>query len=123
MILKSAAWLAIAFGLSLAVLEVARNWGDWQWWPFWVIDYIVAFLLLGGGVAVVRRGADAARWLTGAWGFACAIFYASFFSHIGDAMERAPDAREQTITAFIAVMFGLTVLGFVGSLLGGRRKA
>lgn len=119
MVLRISAWTALAFGLALAVLEAARNWGDWQWWPFWVVDYIAAFLLIGGGLAVIRRGAAAARWLTGGWGFACAMFWMSFFSHLGDAMQTPPDARERTITAFIAAMFAITVLGFLASLLGG----
>lgn len=121
--LKAAAWLAVIFGASLAVLEVLRNWPNWQWWPFWVVDYICAALLIGGGLAVLRRGAETVRWLTAGWGFAFAMFWMSFFSHVGSAMETAPDAREQRITFVIGVMFALTLLGFIASLIAGRRNA
>lgn len=62
---KISAWLAMAFGLSLAVLEAVRNWGNWQWWPFWMVDYVAAGLLVAGGVLTLRRGVD--RWLTSGW--------------------------------------------------------
>jgi hypothetical protein len=61
---------------------VVRNWGDWGFGPFWVVDYIAVGLLLVAWQAVRRDRADASRWLAGAWGFTCALFYMSFFSHI-----------------------------------------
>lgn len=118
--LKLSAWLAVAFGLSLAVLEAVRNWGDWQWWPFWVVDYLAATLLVVGGVLTLRRGR--VDWLTAGWGFACAMFWMSFFGHYHDVMTTAAanDPREQRLTLIIGIMFGLTVLGFVAALAGTK---
>jgi len=119
--IRVSAWLAIAFGLSLAVLEAVRNWGDWQWWPFWVVDYVAATLLVVGGFLAVRRVAT--HWLTAGWGFACAMFWMSFFSHYEGVLElgAAVGAREQRLTLIIGVMFGLTALGLVLSLAGRQR--
>jgi len=113
---RVSAWLAVVFGLSLAVLEAVRNWGDWQWWPFWVVDYVAATLLVIGGVMALRRGPT--HWLAGGWGFACAMFWMSFFGHLEGAMKAAAavDAREHQLTIIIGVMFGLTVLGFLAAL-------
>ncbi|HZZ35654.1 MAG TPA: hypothetical protein VFE03_08010 [Caulobacteraceae bacterium] len=121
-LIRISAWLAIVFGLALAVLEAVRNWGDWQWWPFWVVDYVAAFLLVIGGALAVRRGET--HWLTGGWGFACAMFWMSFFGHYADVMKAGGQvsAREQRLTTIIGVMFATTVLGFLLSL-AGRRKA
>ena len=38
----TAAYMAAAFGTFLAIGETVRNWGNWQWWPFWLVDYIAA---------------------------------------------------------------------------------
>lgn len=120
---RISAWLAIAFGLSLSVLEVLRNWDDWQWWPFWVVDYFAAALLVAGGVLALRRGVD--RWLTAGWGFACAMFWMSYFGHLGDLMQAGlgADAREQRLTMIIGVLFALTVAGLLLSLLGRTKRA
>jgi uncharacterized membrane protein required for colicin V production len=114
------AWLAIIFGLALAVLEAVRNWGDWQWWPFWVVDYVAASLLVVGGMLSLRRGVD--HWLTAGWGFACAMFWMSFFGHYGDLMKAGvqASAREHGLTLIIGIMFGLTILGLVLGLVGRR---
>lgn len=113
---RISAWLAVVFGLALAVLEVVRNWGDWQWWPFWVVDYVAAILLVIGGVVALRGGP--AHWLTAGWGFACAMFWMSFFGHYDNVLKlgAAVGERELRLTQIIGLMFGLTVLGLVTAL-------
>jgi hypothetical protein len=120
--LKISARLAIGFGVFLAIAEVVRNWGDWGYWPFWLVDYIAAALLIAGGWAVTRRRAGAAPLLAGAWGFTCAMFYMSFFSHVATLAQadRGPIDHTQ-LTIIIGALFALTILGFVLSLVGTLR--
>jgi hypothetical protein len=121
--IRISAWLAIAFGLTLAVLEAVRNWGDWQWWPFWVVDYVAATLLVVGGGIALRRGIF--HWLAGGWGFACAMFWMSFFGHWEGLMKAGGPVsdREHLLTTIIGAMFGLRILGLVLSLAGRRPNA
>ena len=65
----------------------------------------------------------AERWLAAGWGFACAMFWMSFFGHYEGLLEAgaAASAREQRLTLIIGVMFGLTLLGLVLALLSRRR--
>ena len=80
--------IAIGFGVFLAIAEVVRNWGDWQPWPWWVVDYIaVALLLFGGRAALPGRARRSAAPLCAGWGFTCAMFYMSFFGHL-ETLER-----------------------------------
>jgi hypothetical protein len=118
---KVSAWLAIVFGLALAGLEVVRNWGDWEWWPFWVVDYVAAALLVVGGALALRRGPI--HVLAGGWGFACAMFWMSFFGHYGDLLKAAggADVREQKLTLVIGIMFALTIVGLAAALVGRKR--
>ena len=113
--IRVTAWLAIGFGIFLAIAEVRRNWGDWGYWPFWVVDYIAVALLLYGGRAALRRGN--ATPLCGAWGFTCAMFYASFFSHLSslDKPDHGP-VEPLTLTITIGVLFAITIVGFALSL-------
>jgi hypothetical protein len=55
---KWSARLAIGFAVFLALAEIRRNWGDWGYAPFWIVDYIAVALLLYGGLRTVRRGAS-----------------------------------------------------------------
>ncbi|MEO0983212.1 MAG: hypothetical protein AAFX03_11230 [Pseudomonadota bacterium] len=114
------AWLAVAFGLFLAVAEAYRNWGDWQWWPFWVVDYFAAFLLILGGWRVLLNRSG--RLLVGAWGFAAAMFYMSLFTHIealsaGANETYASGALDRPgLTRIIAIMTFIAFIGLFTSL-------
>ena len=47
--------------------EAAINWGDWQWWPLWVVDYVCVVWLLAG-VYARRAGGRPSAWLTSGLG-------------------------------------------------------
>jgi len=116
--------LAIGFGCFLAIAEVVRNWGDWQPWPWWVVDYIaVALLLYGGRVASPGRARRSAAPLCGGWGFACAMFYMSFFSHLESLGEKGTGPIEShTLTAVIGALFAITILGLALAIAGSQRE-
>lgn len=122
--IRASAVLAIGFAVWLAIAEVVRNWGDWQWAPFWVVDYMAAGLLAFGGVRALRRGT--VRWLSGAWGFATAMVYMSFFSHLENLRTQANahsgPVPEGNLTAIIGIILLLCFTGFFLSLAGKRQK-
>ncbi|MGB0920509.1 MAG: hypothetical protein ACPG06_02440 [Alphaproteobacteria bacterium] len=124
--MKLSAIVALLFGLFLAGAEAYRNWGDWQWWPFWVVDYVGAALLIYGGARVLRGGTKA--WLTGGWGFTTAMFYMSFFSHIErlrteTGLTYGPDGSlsEDRLTQAIGLMLAIAALSFVMALWGRNK--
>jgi hypothetical protein len=121
--IKTSARLAIAFGAFLAVAEVVRNWGDWQPWPWWVVDYIaVALLLFGGRAALPSRPHPTPAPLCGAWGFTCAMFYMSFFSHLETLDQKGTGPIDAgPLTATIGVLFAITILGLGLSIVGSLR--
>ena len=109
--------LALPFATFLGLAEIVRNWGDWGFWAFWVVDYIAVGLLLWGWLAVRRGQAGAYSVLAGGWGFTCAMFYMSFFSHL--AQLGSPDhgpIEHRALTAIIGILFAITVIGFASTL-------
>ena len=121
---RAAALLALAFGVFLAVAETARNWGNWQWWPFWLVDFIAAALLIVGAALVLRGGRGGNTVLCGAWGFTTAMFYSSFWSHIEHLAEAADgNLSHGPLTIIIGIMWVITIVGFILALLASRRAA
>ena len=109
--------VAIVFGLGLAIGESARNWGNWQWWPFWLVDFIAAALLLAGGLLTLRTHPGARATISGAWGFTCAMFYMSFWSHVRDFLQPADGNIPQTpLTWIIGAMWAISIAGLVAAL-------
>ncbi len=122
--IRLSAWLAVGFSLLYAVAEVLHNWGDWQWTPFWLIDYICIGLLSYGAWICLKT--DEVRWLSGAWGATASVFYWSFFTHI-QALRSDEIAHQGLVSSgFAATMIGfmlvIVIVGFVMSLLGKREK-
>jgi hypothetical protein len=75
----AAAVLAIVFGIVLALAETARNLGNWQWWLFWLVDFIAVGLLLGGAALLLRKKHGGITVLCGARGFTTVMFYTGFW--------------------------------------------
>ena len=121
---RSAAVLGLVFGSFLAVADTARNWGNWQWWPFWLVDFIAAALLIAGAILVIRRNRAGPQILCGAWGFTSAMFYSSFWSHIANA-DRPADGNlaQEPLTIIIGVMWVITIVGFCLSLFSARKPS
>ena len=126
------AWLALAFGTFLAVAEAVRNAGEIQWWPFWVVDYLAVALLMWGAVTILWRPSERGlSILTAGWGFTCAMFYMSLFSHLstlqstgGEVAEiNAQSALDEPwLTVVIGVLFGVALLGLATSLAAEYRR-
>jgi hypothetical protein len=119
---RGSARLAIGFAIFLAVAEVARNWGNWGYWAFWVVDYLAVALLAIGAVRTLRTQ-TASLWLSGGWGFTCAMFWMSFFSHLESLNEKGTGPIEShTLTVVIGVLFAITIVGLALALVGSRRE-
>jgi hypothetical protein len=119
--LKLSAILAICYGLIIAILEAVRNWGDWQWWPYWVIDYIMAVMLIYGGFLVLRNVRKSHLILSCAWGVSFGASYMSFWGHIENFNNPAHGHIGQTpLTYLIGLSLVGCILGFV--LLASEAK-
>ena len=118
--IRNSALLALGFGLFLAIAEVVRNWGNWQPWPFRIVDFIAAGALVWGGVRTLSQGSS--RLLSAAWGFTVGIFWMSFFSHTqalssGEARSYASGAvNENLLTLIIGAMLLAAIAGLLMSL-------
>jgi len=117
---RNSAFLALGFGAFLALAEIVRNWGNWQAWPFWIIDFIAAGALVWGGLRTLSQGSS--RLLSAAWGFTVGIFWMAFFSHTEALSPGAADTYasgsvpESMLTLIIGGMLLAAIAGLMMSL-------
>jgi hypothetical protein len=110
---------SIGWAVFLAVGEVVRNWGDWQWWPFWMVDFIASALLICGGWFALRPG-NAVRLgpLLGGLGFSTAMGYSSFFGHLATLDQPVSGTIPHgPLTVIIGVLFALAAGSFAAALV------
>jgi hypothetical protein len=111
--------IAALFAIGLAIGEAILNWGHWQFWPLWVVDYVIVIWLLVG-VWLARRH-EASHHLTIAWAFTAGIFYMALFGGL-DELRGVPGAVAENaiLLSLISLMFALSLLGLGCSIAGSR---
>ncbi|MEL7537092.1 MAG: hypothetical protein AAFZ58_06180 [Pseudomonadota bacterium] len=114
--------LSVVTGAGLAVAETLLNWGDWQWAPFYVIDFVAAALLIVAGVRTILGRADAVALSCAAWFFSAGMAWMSFFGNIQQACPDHP-ANCGAYLGLVGGFFAWTVVGSVASAVFAWRSA
>jgi hypothetical protein len=117
--------VAVVAGVVLPVAETARRWhqlADPRIWPFWLDDWVIGAFLLWGAWKVRTKQPGAVTTLAAAWGFACGMGYASFFSEITQLNQPDPSGFASVIVAGVkGLMMGLAVAALSVTLQSASR--
>lgn len=111
-------WLTrvtIGVGAFMCVFEIARNWGNWQPWPWWVVDYFCAALLIAGGWWAGRPLPQRSiALMCAAWGFLLALVYGSFVGNLAhlDQPNYGP-IPQRPYTMLVGFFLACVSVGFV----------
>jgi hypothetical protein len=111
--------MALAFGLAVPALQFGRAllWGRWPQ-PFgWFIEidaYVMGALLLSGAVLAGRKAPAGRLVLAAGWGFACGIFYRSFFEQLGEPTRHG--GQEIVVLTGNGALLAFAVAGFVSAI-------
>jgi hypothetical protein len=119
---RISAYLAIFTGIALALAETWLNWGDWQPWPFFVVDYLAAALLVLGGLRTLRKQKGGLRLLAGGWGFTAGMAWMAFFLTWQQAGAGSDFTDTVTPDALLALIGALLIASLVGLALAVLHK-
>jgi hypothetical protein len=90
--LKVSANMAIFAGIAMAVVKFAL--GEALWWPFAIIEYIAAGLLIFGAIVAFKSKEGAL--LASAWGLAAGLSWSTLFHHL---QEQGAPGRWSSVSA------------------------
>jgi hypothetical protein len=110
-------WLAIVGGILVALAETLRRYHqmlDPSMLPFWIDDFLIGGLLLYGAWRTRHDVARGLPFLTAAWGFACGMGYASFFSQLHDLQTRPVDVSGVSGVVVVTIKGILLAFGVIG---------
>ncbi|MCA1642637.1 MAG: hypothetical protein LC785_11965, partial [Acidobacteria bacterium] len=95
-------------------------WSTWRDNPAALFDdYVIGALLVYGAWRVGRDARAGQRFLAAAWGFACGLGYASFFSQLHSNSQGMVDPSHLPgawVAAVKGVAFALAILALIASL-------
>ena len=119
-------YTALLFAVGLGIGEAVINWGNWQFAPMWIVDYICVVWLLAGfyqtrSQAVSRQNIAV---LASGWAFTAGVFYMALFISLDPGAAKYNIGAGGTILIMIALMLIIAALGVVTSFLAlWRSKA
>ena len=120
MTIKFARYLAYVGGALAPLAETIRRWSTWRDNPPALFDdYIIGALLIYGAWRVGRDAREGQRFLVAAWGFACGMGYASFFSQLYFNRQGIADPAPisgSAVAVIKGIAFALAILALIASL-------
>tara|TARA_B100001964_G_C14047575_1_gene515477 strand:+ start:312 stop:656 length:345 start_codon:yes stop_codon:yes gene_type:complete len=80
MIKKINLTIAVLYSIILGATEAFINWGDWQYAPLWIVDYLIVLILLSA-VFIFKDKIQKYLLLTG-WSFSAGVMYMVLFINL-----------------------------------------
>ena len=117
-------YTALLFAVGLGIGEAVINWGNWQFAPMWIVDYICVVWLLAGfyqtrSQAVSRQSIAV---LASGWAFTAGVFYMALFISLDPEVAKYNIGAGGTILIAIGLMLLIAALGIVTSFLALRKS-
>ena len=101
--------IATAYSIVLAIVEALLNWGNWQYAPLWIVDYLIVIILLLG-VFVFKE--NQRKVLLMGWSFSAGVMYMVLFINLD------PTSSITRLDSNILYAVGLAlVVSFIGMFI------
>ena len=102
--------VATLYSIIIVVIETSMNvyWDDWSFYPLWIIDYLIAIILLSA-VFIFKNNIQNSILLLG-WSFSVGITYMALFISLDPNGLKSEDIETKLplfILALIVSIFGL----------------
>jgi hypothetical protein len=112
-------YLALLFAIGLAIGETLISWGNWQFAPLWIVDYLMVILLLLAFYKTRERGN--AYLLLAAWAFTTGVFYMDLFVYL-DPLVPTNVRPAPYVMALIVLCLAIGLIGCVTALFATRAQ-
>ena len=101
---------AILYSIIIVVIETSMNvyWDDWSFYPLWIIDYLIAIILLSA-VFIFKNNIQKSIVLLG-WSLSVGVTYMALFISLDPNGLKSEDIETKLplfILALIVSIFGL----------------
>ena len=113
MIKKINLFVATLYAIILGIVEALLNWGDWQYAPLWIVDYLIVVILLSA-VFVFKKNIQRLMLLLG-WAFSTGVMYMALFINL----EPNPSAMKQSpnVEGILPLVGLALIVSFIGIIL------
>ena len=104
--------IATVYSILLAVVETLLNWGNWQYPPLWIVDYLIVIILLLG-IFVYKENQQKVLLL--GWSFSLGVMYMALFISLEPSSTITP--LNSNILYSIALALIVSLVGIVLTII------
>mgnify|MGYP001221791664 CR=1 FL=1 len=109
--------VATLYSIILAIVETMLNWGDWQYAPLWIVDYLIVIILLLA-VFVFKKNLQRLMLLLG-WTFSSGVMYMGLFLGLDPNTILGFD---KNILFSIALALIVSVIGIILTIIDNKNN-
>ena len=110
--------IASLFSIILAIVEVMLNWGDWQYAPLWIVDYIIVIILLSA-VFVFKENTQRLMLLLG-WAFSAGVMYMVLFINLEPIPTTIVSPNVEGILPLVGLALIISIVGVVLTIMDNK---
>jgi len=106
---------ATFYSIILAIVEVMLNWGDWQYAPLWIVDYLIVIILLSA-VFVFKNNIQRLMLLLG-WAFSSGVMYMALFVNLEPIPTTVKSPNVEGILPLVGLALVVSIIGVILTII------
>jgi len=107
--------VATLYSITLAIVEVMLNWGDWQYAPLWIVDYLIVIILLSA-VFVFKNNIQRLMLLLG-WAFSSGVMYMALFVNLEPIPTTVKSPNVEGILPLVGLALVVSIIGVILTII------
>ncbi len=120
MVKKTNLIVATLYSIILAIVEAILNWGDWQYAPLWIVDYLIVIILLSA-VFVFKKNIQRLMLLLG-WAFSAGVMYMVLFINLEPIPTAVASPNIEGILPLVGLALIVSIVGIVLTIIDSKNN-
>ena len=112
--------IATLYSIILAIVEAMLNWGDWQYAPLWIVDYLIVIILLSA-VFVFKKNIQKLMLLLG-WAFSSGVMYMALFINLEPIPEAGRISNVEEVLPLVGLALAVSIIGIVLTMIDSKNN-
>ena len=110
--------IATLYSIILGIVEAMLNWGDWQYAPLWIVDYLIVLVLLSA-VFVFKEHIQRLMLLLG-WAFSSGVMYMVLFINLDPIPVTIKSPNIEGLLPLVGLALVVSLLGILLTMIGNE---
>ena len=112
--------VATLYSIILAIVEAILNWGDWQYAPLWIVDYLIVIILLSA-VFVFKKNIQRLMLLLG-WAFSSGVMYMVLFINLEPTPTTIASPNIEGKLPLVVLALMVSIVGTVLTIIDNKNN-